>query len=416
MLLFEKSISMGSSLRVSVSDRSNPEYTKSWITSPTARNDKKHNSGFTLIELSIVLVIIGLIIGSVMPAYTGAISTAKYTTTQNKIATITNALNIYYAQNKRLPCPATGSVTNATTAFSAGQNGFALEIYAGFCDATVTPANSAAPTGTKRYLGSDGNANHNIRQGTLPTRVLGLPDDMMYDGYGNKFTYAVTEQFTTSAVAGQITINDGNTTTNPPNPIVGLYAASAGAAFVIVSHGNDGAGAYTQGGTQIACNANKTADAENCGSYGTAGKTTTAFTGITTPDYVFTSAQFNDFPAAINTANWFDDVIGWETENQVIGPMPATMVSIRLTSAATYTGTTANTAACTGDINAGTGYTACTALPSIATPPSMSPSGSVLWLTGGTCASTGATLSNGTGAWVVGTDTCSNPHAVACCK
>ena len=28
MLLFEKSISMGSSLRVSVSDRSNPEYTK----------------------------------------------------------------------------------------------------------------------------------------------------------------------------------------------------------------------------------------------------------------------------------------------------------------------------------------------------------------------------------------------------
>ena len=348
-----------------------------------------YRNGFTLIELSIVLLIIGLIVGSVMPAYTGAISTAKYTDTKNKIANITNALNIYYAQNKRLPCPASGSLLNSsatpasTTGSAYGESitGFGLPIYYSASPSTsagcdVTNTNNAhavndgavatfSPTGTKRYLGSDGT--HYIRQGTLPTRALGLSDDMMYDGYGNKFTYAVTEQFTTSAVAGQITINDGNTgATNPPNPIVGYYnggTAIAGAAFVIVSHGNDGKGAWTQGGMQIACNTSKTADIENCGSYSTAG-TTTSTIQSTTPDYVFTAAQFNDFTNGV-AAQWFDDAIGWETENAVIGLMPATMRSIRLTASSYNANTISSTAnantLCANDANAGTGYSLCTA-------------------------------------------------------
>jgi hypothetical protein len=62
------------------------------------------------------------------------------------------------------------------------------------------PARPPVPTG-------------NIIIGALPTRDLNLPDDLMYDGYGRRFIYAVTANMATAGIdttqdLGGITIQD----------------------------------------------------------------------------------------------------------------------------------------------------------------------------------------------------------------
>ena len=408
------------------------------------------NYGFTLVELSVVLIIIALIIASTAPAYVKGADTARFTATKNKLVAITTALNTYYAKNHRLPCPASGSVTSTTAAGSltTGQSGFGLEIYTtngvGACDLSVAgnSGNTTLPTGTFRYLGNDG-ASY-IRQGTLPIKVLGLPDDMMYDGYKNKFTYAVTEKFTTSAVAGIITVNDGISSTAIPNSIMN------NAVFVVVSHGKDGDGAWSKTGTRNACNTNKTRDMENCGSYATAGNRSAATTS--TDDYYFTDSTFNDFKAEINTANWFDDIVTYENENSIIGLTPNSMLGVKLISPpAGYqgNGSTINLNPCSTDPNAGAGYKICTAaqlksgiLPSTSAYyiPTISPNTvAAAWIDGNNGVSSsslncsnwsggtyGATLTMVNGAFSVNTTTgntgntnamaCSTYLPVACCQ
>ena len=331
------------------------------------------NLGFTLVELSVVLVIIALIIASTVPAYVSAVSTARFTATKNKLVAITTALNTFYAKNHRLPCPASGallsnkSITNGDgSAYTNSESTVGKEIYTdtisgiGLCDVAISAGNSAAPDGTFRYLGND-NAT-SIRQGVLPVRVLGLPDDMMYDGYKNKFTYAVTEPFTTSAVSGVITVNDGISSTAIPNTIMN------NAVFVVVSHGKDGLGSWLVTGNRTACVGTiavpyNTRDMENCGNHLTAGNRSTAAqpssATVSYDDYYFTDSTFNDFSAKVNTTSWFDDIIAYENQNMIIGSQPNSRLSIRFT-ANTYAGNAVTTADCATDVNAGKAYHFCT--------------------------------------------------------
>jgi general secretion pathway protein G len=63
----------------------------------------KKQSGFTLIELMVVLVILGIIIGLVVPNLTGRGDDARITAAATDIKTIENALEIYRLQNSHYP-------------------------------------------------------------------------------------------------------------------------------------------------------------------------------------------------------------------------------------------------------------------------------------------------------------------------
>ncbi|GEM_PF-2650297 len=263
---------------------------------------KTGKTGFSLIELSIVITIIGVITASGLSIATSQLERTKYTSSKDKMTEILAAFSRYYATNHRLPCPAQGSLTNSSAAY--GQ-----EIYstngttAGLCDMAVatTPAgNSAAPAGTTRRHVTTNDAlgvarDAWVRQGTLPSRALGLADSMMYDEYGYKFTYIVTETFTTGSATGAITVNDG-----------AGHNLLINAAMAIISHGKDHKGGYNKTGAQIACGASTNLDVENC--------------DTDTNDVILTDAQFN---AGTVATSYFDDLIRWQDKDTVVGTYAA---------------------------------------------------------------------------------------------
>src|SRR5438874_8391699 len=59
--------------------------------------------GFTLVEVMIVVVIIGLMAGVVTYATTGYLEKAKVKRAKADIATLSGALDSYYADNSRFP-------------------------------------------------------------------------------------------------------------------------------------------------------------------------------------------------------------------------------------------------------------------------------------------------------------------------
>ena len=64
-------------------------------------------SGFTLVELTIVLIIVGLLVGSLIPPLSSRIDQRNYNETRQQLNEIREALIGFAVANGRLPRPAT---------------------------------------------------------------------------------------------------------------------------------------------------------------------------------------------------------------------------------------------------------------------------------------------------------------------
>ena len=102
-----------------------------------------------------------------------------------------------------------------------------------------------------------------VRIGAVPYKDLKIQEETQEDSWGNKLLYAVTEQLTDASLymsrTGEIPINNAD------------GAVTAEAAFVVLSHGPDGRGAYRNktGGVYQACSAEAGLGQENCDDDGT---------------------------------------------------------------------------------------------------------------------------------------------------
>jgi prepilin-type N-terminal cleavage/methylation domain-containing protein len=141
-------------------------------------------SGFTLVELAVVLAIVGFLLGSLLYTLSAQTETRNFSGTQRRLEEARELLLAYAVANGRLPCPAT--CTNPP-ACSAGSNG-------------AESVAAAAATGT----GGSCSVYYN---GYLPAATLGFnPTDstgLAIDGWGNRIRYAVSRtslpHFTSSA-------------------------------------------------------------------------------------------------------------------------------------------------------------------------------------------------------------------------
>ena len=120
----------------------------------------KKISGFTLVEMAVVTVIIGLLMGTMFGFASTMSRSSKLSETNKRQDIIKSALINFIAQNKRMPCPAT-----------AATNGF-----------EVVPTNTPACTGV---------TTGNVANGIVPWASLGLSREMGSDGYNNPFGYQV---------------------------------------------------------------------------------------------------------------------------------------------------------------------------------------------------------------------------------
>jgi prepilin-type N-terminal cleavage/methylation domain-containing protein len=194
-------------------------------------------NGFTLVELAIVTIILGILAISAIPVSTSVLRSARIQDTKQKLNAIENALEAYLIINGRLPCPA--SLEDATSATLGDEEGSASACLDGAGHLEITAGG--------------------IFYGTVPTAELGLSNSAMSDGWGNKISYIIDEQFvtsfsTTADTAATIIINTGSASTNVTNDAV----------YVLVSHGENQLGAFPlYSGTQLSSTGISTQEGKN---------------------------------------------------------------------------------------------------------------------------------------------------------
>jgi prepilin-type N-terminal cleavage/methylation domain-containing protein len=210
------------------------------------RKQNQADAGFTLIEVAIVIIILGIISAALTSSLLSYIKRSEIRSTESKLLEIDSALQTFLELNGRYPCPASLTVQQDTA-------NFGVEISAGNC------STAGAVVGTTS-VGSNNGAATNVRIGAVPVRTLNLPDDYIMDAWGNRFTLAMTEGLATAGTysrdLGGVSIIDsnGNSVVQPADT----------AHYMIVSHGDTGLGATALGGGAApACNP-ATLDGENC--------------------------------------------------------------------------------------------------------------------------------------------------------
>jgi prepilin-type N-terminal cleavage/methylation domain-containing protein len=245
--------------------------------------------GFTLLELSIVLVIIALVTGMAMQSGISVVETARLTSSQNKMKAIEDALMRYRTAIDRLPCPADLTITS-------GNVNYGVE--------AANPGTCTGGTPAADFSAAAANG-ETAAEGALPAVSLGLSPEFMYDGWGNQFRYAVDVGMTASNAfanwglsytCGPITVNDafGN-----PRTTNSIYA--------VVSHGANGHGAYTRNGVTVNAGSVNTNELTNCHCNSSAVGTTYA------PTYVQTQQTLD--PS--NSLDNFDDLVSYKERWQM---------------------------------------------------------------------------------------------------
>lgn len=230
----------------------------------------KLNSGFTLVEMAVVLVIIGLLIGGLLIPLSAQLDQRNYSDTRRGMDEAREALIAYGMSHGYLPCPAISD-----------QNGAEDRDASGYC------------TGNKRV-------------GYLPWAELGLSK---LDSWGHLYRYSVTLTYANKnlkisvipTASQDITI----TTRNSAGTVINLSNGNSIPA-VVMSFGKNAGGATNNDGTLIAdTSATNTDEGSNAT---TAGKT-------------FISRDISQNSAT--PGGEFDDIVTWLSPNVYLNRMVA---------------------------------------------------------------------------------------------
>ena len=225
--------------------------------------------GFTLIEMAIVIMIVGVLIAAGGRAYVQYQKHLAIKDTKQDIASVNQAIEDFLLLNGRYPCPAPLTVASTSpeygretdcsdTTIAVGASG----TVDGQADAFFITQSSASRTVdyTNQITGDPTvGARPRVRVGAIPFRNLGIEEEESYDGYRKRLMYVVTEQ---QAVAETFESDDGGIKiVNASGDDITSIPESAH--FLVFSYGENEAGSYTYGGTRIPC-ATAGKESENC--------------------------------------------------------------------------------------------------------------------------------------------------------
>jgi prepilin-type N-terminal cleavage/methylation domain-containing protein len=231
-------------------------------------------SGFTLVELTIVMLIVSILLAGVMMPLSMQMEVRRYADTKKTMDQINEALIGFVIAKGKLPCPA---------------------------DPTL--ADGVANAGVARATCAAGGTN----VGVIPWVTLGVPET---DEWGGRFTYRVSALFAhdppstgcgvspNSSFAlcdtGDMKVQSRNTTNT-------FSMTNAELPAVFISHGKNGYGAYRpQGGPQTVMPAAGTDELANA-----------------TPNLIFFSREKTDASSPCSDAAGsaalceFDDLVAW---------------------------------------------------------------------------------------------------------
>lgn len=233
---------------------------------------RTYSKGYTLLEISVVLIIIATVLGLSLTAGSVQLRVASHQGTRDNMEVVRDALDLYKSKNNRYPCPASLTDTGA---------GYGAETTA--CVATC-PAGLSCPAGGAVI-------------GAVPFVTLGINKDVALDKWGSRIVYALDRVHArdSNANLGTLIVRDAG-----DNDIL-QSNAFGDAIYVLVSHGPNRRGAYSERGIQeLNCGSGRL-DVENCDH--------TIPTGVNS---IFRDATRTQ---ATIDASVFDDEVLWKTQD-----------------------------------------------------------------------------------------------------
>lgn len=326
---------------------------KSCICKPSHR--VRRGSGFTLLEMSIVLIIISVVASGAMIVFANSLAVRQVNDTKAKLATIQTALYDYRVANDRLPCPTDATLALTDTNFGVEATG------QGNCAGTTPGVN--ANQSTASVTGNTINGSANVTglsstaglsqgmgvmgagiptgdiiasisgtqitltpytatatasgitltfaqtvEGMVPVRTLRLPDDYAFDSWGRRIMYAVSKDMTQTDAFTIFPASDTTTRMTMLNPAGEFTAApdTAYAAYVLLSFGPNGHGGYPRSGNTIArlsASSVNTDELQNCDCDSNA--VTTGLNGV--------FVQKDPTLDSTNRLDGFDDIVVYAT-------------------------------------------------------------------------------------------------------
>ena len=257
----------------------------------TAAKFIKSEQGFTLIDLAVIMMVLGLLLTPAIQAYRLWHSQQKRVITQERLNDIEEAVRNFYFENNRYPCPANPDLSPDDATFGE-------EALGGSGDCTGLPVNSGTV------------------QGAVPFQALRLPVNKSLDGWANKMVYVVTQDLANPLTAfnpgaGAITVNEYAIVSDPvtgedicPNTAAAPNNSSTDVHYTLFSTGETGVGAVNIGGELV----------ETCPTGAGAGREVENCDG----DTVFTS----NICLASNAVgeNFYDDIMIFDPVTKNIAP------------------------------------------------------------------------------------------------
>jgi prepilin-type N-terminal cleavage/methylation domain-containing protein len=245
------------------------------------RNNKKYFSkGFSLVELSIVLTIIGIVLGNLLSIAAHRTDAAKIKETEEILTKVEQAFAQYFTEHRRIPCPAYSSSSPSSAAFGVNTTAWAPYI----------------------CYGNAGVGGGLLSTGAVPTKTLQIPDEYAFDAWGRRITYAMVQNCNAADIS---TYNNYSGTDNIGyscgygSPDYGYRILNSSgnvttnyAQIVLVSHGKNGKGAWTRSGSGKITASSDADEAEN-----------------SDDDYIFVQKSKN---------STFDDIVRFKTLEQII--------------------------------------------------------------------------------------------------
>ncbi|GJL85894.1 MAG: hypothetical protein DHS20C02_16690 [Micavibrio sp.] len=226
-------------------------------------------SGYTLIEMAIVMIVAGVMIGAFISVYDVFIQNRKVIETEISLSEVTVAIGNFRAQYGRYPCPASLTAPRGTPEYGNESDDNCLdftEVTTGTCD--LAPDKGYCVEQSERAIDhdDDGTIDHfpRVRRGAIPFRNLNIAEEFAYDGYGNRLTYVVTERL---AFADTFNVSHGGISIVDDTAGVGqsLLEEEGSGHFLILSPGENNAGAYNNNGVLVAaCPPATTSEGKNC--------------------------------------------------------------------------------------------------------------------------------------------------------
>jgi hypothetical protein len=178
--------------------------------------------GAVLMEVALAVAVLGLVLAGGLMVAPAVVEHRRLTLTEARMDRVERALGASLLSLGVLPCPA---------------------------DA-LGPGEDWMPGSCPRREGAEATPSSLYTMGTLPWWTLGLMEEETRDGWGNRFTYGVSQSATDAglpcgphaldepALRGAIIVLGTNKGREPP--------ATEWATYVLISHGPNGLGAITE--------------------------------------------------------------------------------------------------------------------------------------------------------------------------